>query len=57
MMVFDLSKKDFIYFLDILPNDFTIDMTKIGIVKCIRRKLNLHELSKNIKVLWESLKL
>ena len=21
-MVFDLSKKDFIYFLDILPNDF-----------------------------------
>jgi hypothetical protein len=28
MMVFDLSKKDFIYFLDILPNDFLNKYTK-----------------------------
>ena len=38
MMVFDLSKKDFIYFLDILPNDFIVMIyfemeTKLALVK------------------------
>lgn len=35
MMVFDLSKKDFIYFLDILPNDFMLLLYKFVFLKTI----------------------